>query len=106
MRSFFKLVIAALLSLVPLCVADAAPEYVPLGPANAAVYRPATGTPHIAFIVMHRTSNFMRHVSCAELAQRGYLAVCMNPRSVNNESIAEWDNVMLDVKQGVDYARK
>jgi pimeloyl-ACP methyl ester carboxylesterase len=55
---------------------------------------------------MHRTGDFMRHVACRQLAERGFLAVCLNPRSENNEAIAEWDNVMLDVQEGVRYARQ
>jgi len=93
---------------VSIAGADAKPlaQYVPLGTANAAVYRPEAGQPHVAFVLMHRTANFMRHLGCEELAARGFLAVCLNPRSENNEAIAEWDNVLLDVQQGVEYARK
>lgn len=105
---FAKLAALAASITISIASADArpAPEYVPLQTANAAVYRPDSGQPHVAFILMHRTANFMRHLGCEELAARGFLAVCLNPRSENNESIAEWDNVMLDVQQGVEYSRK
>jgi pimeloyl-ACP methyl ester carboxylesterase len=81
-------------------------EYVPLGPANAAIYHPDGVQPHVAFVVMHRSADFMRHVACGELAARGMLAVCLDSRSVHNEATAEWDDTMLDVAQGVEYARK
>jgi len=102
------LVLAGIGAVVYAASAQAEPQvaYVPLGTANAAIYHPEDTRPHVAFIVMHRTANFMRHLACEQLAERGFLAVCLNPRSENNEAVAEWDNVMLDVRQGVEYARK
>ena len=82
------------------------PEYVTLGRANGALYRPDSGTPHVAFVVMHRTADFMRHIACGELSARGFMVLCIDPTAENNEAIVDWNQTMLDVKAGVDYLRK
>jgi pimeloyl-ACP methyl ester carboxylesterase len=81
-------------------------SYVPLGRANGALYRPASGTPHTAFILMHRTASFLRHVGCGELSDRGFLVLCMEPSAVDNEAIVNWDQTMLDIRAGVEFLRK
>jgi hypothetical protein len=40
----------------------------------------------VAILVIHRTSNFMGYLGCTELSKRGFLVLCMNPRSDNNEA--------------------
>ena len=63
--------------------------------------------PHIATLAMHRDSNQMSHISTQEMPKRGIVALGMNPRCQNNESLCEpWENNALDVKQGIEYLRK
>src|SRR3979490_1543552 len=86
--------------------AQSHPEYLTLGHANGALYRPDNGTPHTAFVVMHRVGDFMRNSSCQQLSSRGFMVLCINPTAANNEAIVDWDQTMLDVKAGVEYLRK
>ena len=62
--------------------------------------------PHVAILVMHRASNFMNTLACAELSKRGFLVLCMNPRSDNNEALVRWETIPLDVKAGVEFLKK
>ena len=55
---------------------------------------------------MHRASNFMNTLACAELSKRGFLVLCMNPRSDNNEALVRWETMPLDVKAGVEFLKK
>jgi hypothetical protein len=60
----FSMIAALLLSLLPAAaaLAQSAPRYIPLGPADAALYTPDSGpAPHVGVLVVHRTSNFIRH---------------------------------------------
>ncbi|HWH79717.1 MAG TPA: hypothetical protein VNT76_20195 [Candidatus Binatus sp.] len=60
---------------------------------------------HIGILVMHRASNFMNALACPELSKRGYLVLCMNPRSDNNEALVRWETIPLDVKAGVEFLK-
>ena len=83
------------------------PEYVALGRLNAAVYRPATEpAPHVGFLVMHRTANYLNHIGCTELSKRGFLVLCMNSRFQNNESQVRTEEIPLDLKIGVEFLRR
>lgn len=100
-------VCVTLFAFAPSAFAQSGPEYLALGPARAAFYRPEAGrTPHVAFLAVHRTSDYLMHISCRELPKRGFAALCMNTRFVNNELIVDWDRIALDVKAGVEYLRK
>ena len=67
--------------------AQSHPEYVPLGRVSAALYRPDAGpVPHVAFVLMHRTANYLNHIGCTELSKRGFLALCMNTRFQNRNA--------------------
>ena len=84
--------------------AQSHPEFIP-GRVNMVLYKPDTGpTPHIAFLIAHRTGNNLGNVACRELAKRGFAAVCFNTRYVNNEMAVQWENIALDVKAALDYA--
>ena len=86
--------------------AQSAPLYVPLGPANAALYRPDHGpAPHVALLVIHRTADFMRHPACTQLSQRGFMVLCVDTRFTNNEELVRFEDVALDVKAGIQYLR-
>ena len=63
------------------------PEFMALGRVSAALYKPDTGpAPHVAFVIGHRTANYLNHVACRELSSRGFLALCFNTRFQNNET--------------------
>lgn len=87
--------------------AQSAPTFLVLGKATGALYRPDKGpAPVTALVVMHRTADFMKHRACKELSQRGFLVLCMNSRFVNNESGVIFEELPLDVKEGVLALRK
>ena len=67
---------------------------------------PPQPAPHVGIVVMHRASNFMNDLACPELSKRGFLVMCMNPRSDNNESAVRWETIPLDVKVGVEFLKK
>ena len=105
-RVFFAAIIAT-----GLCAgsaqAQSAPLFVSLGPAEAALYRPDSGpAPHVALLVVHRTADFMRHPACTQLAQRGFLMLCVNTRFTNNEGLVRFEEMALDVKAGIVYLRR
>jgi hypothetical protein len=87
--------------------AQSAPAFVSLGPAEAALYKPDSGpTAHVALLVIHRTADFMRHPACTQLAQRGFMVLCVNTRFTNNEELVRFEEIALDVKAGIEYLRK
>lgn len=99
--------IAALAAAPLMASAQSNPVYFSAGGAKALYYKPDNNpTPKIAFLSIHRTSNFLQHISCAELPKRGYAALCMNTRYDNNEFAVDWDRIALDVKAGVEYLRR
>jgi hypothetical protein len=82
------------------------PEFVQLGRASAAIHRPAGGaTPHIAILVTHRTGNNLNNIACREMASRGFMGVCFNTRFINNEAAVRSEEITLDVKAAVDFAK-
>jgi hypothetical protein len=87
--------------------AQSHPEYIPLGGGvKGVLYRPdANPTPHVGFIIIHRTSNYLQHAGCTQLSQRGFMVLCMNSRFDNNEALVDWELIAQDVKRGVDYLR-
>ena len=89
--------------------AQSNPRYIQFQPSatKGALYVPDSGpAPTIAFLTIHRTSNFMNLIATRELAKRGFMVLGMNPRSDNNEAIVNFENVALDIKQGVEFLRK
>src|SRR5215467_15536608 len=88
------------------CLAQSHPEYIRLGQLSAALYKPDKGpAPHVAFLLAHRTANYLNHIACRELSARGFLALCFNTRFQNNEAAVRWESLPLDVKAAVDFAR-
>ena len=75
---------------------------------KGALYMPgaALPAPHVAILVMHRTSNFMHALACTELSKRGFAVLCMNPRSDNNEALVRFETIPLDVNAGVQFFKK
>ena len=83
------------------------PEFIPLGRISAALYKPDKGpAPHVAFVIGHRTANYLNHIACRELSSRGFLALCFNTRFQNNESQVRWEETPLDVKAAVEFVRR
>src|SRR5262245_53969728 len=85
------------------------PRYVQFRPSatKGALYVPDSGpAPTVAFLAIHRTSNFMNMISTRELARRGFMVLGMNPRSDNNEAIVSFEDIALDIKQGVEFLHR
>lgn len=104
-------IVACLLAAVA-CASGAAqaqsrPTYYTSGGVKALYYTPdANPNPKVAFLIVHRTGNYLSHIGCSELSKRGYAVFCMNTRFENNEFQVDWDRIALDVKVGVEYLRK
>ena len=89
--------------------AQSNPTYIQFLPAavKGALYKPDAPQPaaRVGILVMHRTSNVMGSLSCVELAKRGFMVLCMNPRSDNNEAMVKWETIALDVRSGVTFLK-
>ena len=89
--------------------AQSNPRYIQFQPSatKGALYVPDSGpAPHTAFLTIHRTSNFMNMIGTGELAKRGFMVLGMNPRSDNNEASVNFEEIALDIKQGIEFLRK
>src|SRR5262249_52479692 len=89
--------------------AQSNPRYIQFqpSPTKGALYTPDHGaTPTVAFLTIHRTSNFMNLIATRELAKRGFMVLGMNPRSDNNEASVNFENIALDIRQGVEFLRR
>jgi pimeloyl-ACP methyl ester carboxylesterase len=94
---------------VSIAAAQSNPLYIQFTPAavKGALYKPDSGpTPHVAVLLIHRTSNFLSHIATTELAKRGFLVLAMNPRSDNNESAVHFEENALDIKSGIEFLRR
>ncbi len=88
--------------------AQSHPRYIQFSPSatKGALYTPDSGpAPTTAFLTIHRTSNFMNMIGTRELAKRGFVTLGMNPRSDNNEAAVRFEEIALDIKQGVEFLR-
>src|SRR5438093_3150497 len=89
--------------------AQSNPAYIQFSPASVkgALYKPDSGpAPHVAVLVIHRTSNFLSHPATRELARRGFMVLGMNPRSDNNETAVNFEANALDIKSGIEFLRR
>jgi hypothetical protein len=87
-------------------LAQSHPEYISLGPANAALYKPDSGpAPHVAVLAIHRTANLQNYFVCPELARRGFMCLGISTRFDNNESQVIFEQLALDVKAGINFLR-
>lgn len=89
--------------------AQSDPRYIRFSPTDTkgALYASDSGpAPTVGVLVIHRTANFMETLACTELSQRGFLVLCMNPRSDNNEAAVRWNEIPLDVKSGVEFLKR
>ena len=75
---------------------------------KGALFTPDTPqpAPRVGILVMHRASNFMNTLACPELSKRGFMVLCMNPRSDNNEAAVRWETIPMDVKAGMDFLKR
>ena len=102
----------AIFVITPVALAQSNPRYIRFAgvpsSVKGALYAPDAPQkpPHVGILVMHRASNFMNALACPELSKRGYLVLCMNPRSDNNEALVRWETIPLDVKAGVEFLKK
>ncbi len=87
--------------------AQSKPLFVPLeNSVIGALYLPDSGpAPRVGIVVMHRESDYTSHIACTEFSKRGFAVLCMNSRFVNNESSVSWEQIPLDVAQGVKYLK-
>ena len=110
--TFFVLAIANIVTASSNSFAQSNPRYIRFAGVPSAVkgalYAPDAPQkpPHVGILVIHRASNFMNTLACAELSKRGFLVLCMNPRSDNNEALVRWETIPLDVKAGVEFFKK
>ncbi len=89
--------------------AQSNPRYIQFQPSatKGALFTPDNGpAPTVAFLTIHRTSNFMNMIGNAQLSSRGFMVLGMNPRSDNNEASVNFEEIALDIKQGVEFLRK
>jgi pimeloyl-ACP methyl ester carboxylesterase len=107
-RSLVLIAACALASRAPL-LAQRNPTYVQFTPGSVkgALYKPDSGpAPHVAVLLIHRTSNFLTHPATRELSKRGFLVLGMNPRSDNNETAVNFEANALDIKSGIEFLRR
>ena len=63
-------VVAAVMAFGGVGFAQSHPEYIRLGQLSAALYKPDSGpSPHVAFLLAHRTANYLNHLGCRELSR-------------------------------------
>jgi pimeloyl-ACP methyl ester carboxylesterase len=89
--------------------AQSNPVYVQFAPGavKAALYKPDSGpAPHVAVLLIHRTSNFLASPATRELSKRGFMVLAVNPRSDNNEAVVNFEANALDIKSGIEFLRK
>jgi hypothetical protein len=108
--SAFAVVSWWVIVLASLSFGQSDPLYIQFSPGavKGALYHPdpPQPAPHVAILVTHRTSNVMGSLTCTELAKRGFMVLCMNPRSDNNEALVIWETIALDVRSGVNFLRR
>lgn len=109
MHRICSLLAAFLLATGAPLFAQSRPTYVQFSPGSvkAALYLPDRGTaPHVAVLLIHRTSNVLATTATRELSSRGFMVLAVNPRSDNNEAAVNFEANALDIKSGIDFLRK
>jgi pimeloyl-ACP methyl ester carboxylesterase len=77
------------------------------GTVKGALYSPDSGpAPAIAVLLIHPISSFLSHSACGELSRRGFMVLGMNSRFDNNVTSVWYEDIPLDIKQGMDFLRK
>ncbi|HUD00450.1 MAG TPA: hypothetical protein VMR88_18310, partial [Candidatus Polarisedimenticolaceae bacterium] len=115
MQKCIKVMLLLCASLVTLGTSSALAQPTPMmkqfsqfpGGGQGLYWVPSSGPiSHIAFLAIHRTSDFLAHVSTQELPRRGFSVLGMNSRFKNNEADVEWELIALDVRAGVRFLRQ
>jgi len=75
---------------------------------HAVLWRPTASADRkpIALLGTHESADVTNASWCNDLSSRGFQILCMNGRFVNAQGSVIWDDLMLDVKTGVEYLRK
>jgi pimeloyl-ACP methyl ester carboxylesterase len=71
-----------------------------------ALYQPTKKTANQAtgLFLTHENSDFIGSVPCVQLAQRGFTVLCAKSQ-YDEQAVANWDALALDVSAGVSYLR-
>ena len=76
------------------------------GGAQGLYWVPSSGPiSHTAFLVIHRTSDYLSQTSTQELPKRGFSVLGMASRFKGNEAGVNWELLALDVRAGVRFLR-
>src|SRR5262245_39579998 len=100
MHRYVKPMMLSVMALSAPLFAQSNPTYIQLapGPVKAVLYKPDSGpAPHVAVLLIHRTSNFLAHPATRELSKRGFMVLAVNPRSDNNEAAVNFEANGLDI---------
>jgi len=92
---------------IPQAVAQLITEEVDLGDGALGRYRaPAVGpVSHIAFLAIHRTSDYRNHASSTNLANRGFGTLGIRTRFGNSEAAVNFELIALDVRNGIRFLK-
>jgi hypothetical protein len=82
-------------------------EEVDLGDGALGRYRAPDVGPvsHIAFLAIHRTSDYRNHASTTELATRGFGTLGILTRFGNSEAAVNFELIALDVRNGIRFLK-
>jgi hypothetical protein len=81
-------------------------EVKPSEQTRGALYKPNGQASHVGIVLMHRTADFRNHIATREFARRGFITLGMNSRFEGDEGAVIWEDLMLDVKAGVELVKK
>jgi hypothetical protein len=81
-------------------------EDVDLGDGALGRYRaPAGPVSRIAFLAIHRTSDYRNHASSTNLANRGFGTLGIRTRFGNSEAAVNFELIALDVRNGIRFLK-
>lgn len=66
---------------------------------------PAGAMSNIAFIAIHRTSDYRNHASTTQLQSRGFATLGIRTRFGNEEAAVDWELIALDIRAAVRFLR-
>ena len=91
---------------IPHAVAQLITEEVVLGDGALGRYRaPAGPVSRIAFLAIHRTSDYRNHASSTNLADRGFGTLGIRTRFGNSEAAVNFELIALDVRNGIRFLK-
>jgi len=111
-KKIFSVLVGVSLA-IAVCVSESFsqsnPRFIQFAPGTVkgALYTPDSGPPpHVGVVLMHPLASYLSHRACTELSRRGFMVLGMNSRFDNNVTNIWWEEIALDVRQGVDFLRK